>query len=72
MMAVPQLDPQNKVSKTLRDYPQTARVFVELRTGCVGCIAARFCSLQDVALTYNLDLEELLSELQTAIRSPVP
>ncbi len=71
MMVVLQLDPQSKVSETLRVHPQTARVFVELRTDCVGCIAARFCSLRDVALTYNLDLEELLSELQTAIRSPI-
>ncbi|MFZ5920377.1 MAG: DUF1858 domain-containing protein [Chloroflexota bacterium] len=72
MMAVLQLDPQNKVSETLRVYPQTARVFIELRTDCVGCIAARFCTLRDVALDYNLDLEELLSELRAAIQSPVP
>jgi len=72
MMAVPQLDPQSRVSETLRAYPQTAKVFISLRTDCVGCIIARFCTLQDVASDYNLDPDELLSELREAIQSPVP
>lgn len=31
---------------------------------CVGCSLARFCGLRDVAVTYKLDLDELIRELE--------
>lgn len=58
------LTPQTLVSDVLQRFPQTVAVFLENRTGCVGCDLAGFCSLKDVAEAYKLDIDQLLGQLQ--------
>jgi hybrid cluster-associated redox disulfide protein len=55
------------VNELLAAHPQTARVFLALRTSCVGCPLARFCTLEDVARDYELPIQELLDKLQASI-----
>lgn len=58
------------VSQVLSAYPQTAQVFFQLKTDCVGCILSRFCSIKDVAKDYNLGVDHIIDLLQqTAISS---
>jgi len=52
------------VQSVLNDWPQTKSVFIGLGTACVGCELARFCSLADVAATYQLSPEFLLKKIQ--------
>jgi hypothetical protein len=49
-------------------YRQTEAVFKQYdqQAGECICCQALFESLQDVAARYNLDLEELLTDLETA------
>ncbi len=52
------------VREILLRRPESAQVFLELRTLCVGCSMARFCTPRDVASSYSLDLPALLSLLE--------
>ena len=60
------ISPGTTVAEALRTAGRVQQVFIRRRTACVGCSLARFCSLQDVAATYELDLEALLRELEQA------
>jgi hybrid cluster-associated redox disulfide protein len=54
---------KSTVNELLAAHPQTAMVFLALRTSCVGCYLARFCTLEDVARTYELTVQDLLERL---------
>ena len=56
------------VLETLKDWPETASVFLARQTACIGCYLARFCSLQDVADTYHVQPEELMEAMYKAIQ----
>lgn len=60
------LQPQTTVEETLARLPAAIGVFQVLKTGCVGCFLARFCTLKYVAQVYGLDVQELLAELQAS------
>jgi hypothetical protein len=41
-------------------------VFIRRKTDCVGCTLAGFCTLEEVANTYGIRLDDLLGELTLA------
>jgi len=59
--------PEQAVDDVLQTDQRLAGVFFHNQTACVECYLARFCTLKDVANTYNLNLENLLVQLQQAI-----
>jgi len=56
------------VAETLKQGRQVSSVFIKLKTACVGCYLTGFCTLEDVAKTYGLSLDDLLGELQQAVQ----
>ncbi len=62
----PALHPDWIVSEVMRHWPQTIPVFVTLRLACPGCAMAPFETLGEVAETYGLDGDELISRLEAA------
>jgi hypothetical protein len=64
----PQL--HQSVHQVLNDWPRTAGVFVTLKTACVGCYLARFCTLADVAATYHLSSDTLMEKFEQATQEP--
>lgn len=57
---------QLTVDKVLQSWPQTFSVFMKHKTKCVGCFMQQFCTLKDVAATYQLSLETLIDEINNA------
>jgi hypothetical protein len=57
------------VLDVISKYRQTESVFKQYdqQAGECICCQALFESLQDVAAKYNLDLEELLTDLETTV-----
>ena len=55
------------VEQVLRSYPTTAEVFIRLKADCVGCRLDRYCTLEEVAQDYGLDLEKFLADLREAV-----
>ena len=61
--------PNLTVAETLEMGQQISSVFIKLKTACVGCYLTRFCTLEDVAKAYELAPDDLLGELQQAVRT---
>ncbi|MFN8414287.1 MAG: hypothetical protein U0Z26_18040 [Anaerolineales bacterium] len=51
------------VADLLKSTPLTAGFFIKLHTACVGCYLTRFCTLQDVVNTYQIDEEFFFEEI---------
>jgi hybrid cluster-associated redox disulfide protein len=61
---------QLTVEEVLRKWPQTWVVFMSKGTYCTGCFVQRFCTLQEVAETYQIAIEDLITELEHQVNSP--
>ncbi|ADY54999.1 Domain of unknown function DUF1858 [Syntrophobotulus glycolicus DSM 8271] len=55
------------IGQVLREYPETARFFLELGMHCLGCPSATMESVEGAALTHGKDPDELVAELNKAI-----
>jgi hypothetical protein len=60
------------VAQIIEKYPETIQVWIVLKTDCVGCQLMRFCSLEYVAESYNMELNVLLDEMERAIKRANP
>jgi len=65
------LTPDLTVAQVLETYPQAARVFLSLKTDCVGCYLMSFCTLGEVAEQYQLKVEDVMAALAN-ISEPRP
>jgi len=61
---------EESVASILQQWPQTNRVFLNQKTACVGCYLSRFCTLAEVATSYELPLDVLLEKLRVSIQIP--
>jgi hybrid cluster-associated redox disulfide protein len=55
------------VSELTTLAPQTMPLFITLHLDCVGCSMAKFCTLEELAGQYGLDLEALLTRFQQSL-----
>jgi hybrid cluster-associated redox disulfide protein len=58
---------QLTVEEILKKWPETFSVFRSRNTDCIGCLLQRFCTLQDVAETYEIELQDLTGDLETCV-----
>lgn len=61
------LQAQLSVEDILKKWPAAYTVFNNRSTACVGCMLQRFCTLQDVAETYSIPLQDLRMDLENSI-----
>lgn len=52
------------VDEILHKWPSVFSVFMEHKTKCPGCFMQQFCTLKDVAETYQISVEELIAEIE--------
>ncbi|HLO15535.1 MAG TPA: hypothetical protein VK206_11945 [Anaerolineales bacterium] len=52
------------VNQILQRWPRAFSVFMENKTKCPGCFMQQFCTLKDVAETYQISLEQLINEIE--------
>jgi hybrid cluster-associated redox disulfide protein len=55
------------VEDVLKKWPETFSIFRTWNTDCVGCLLQRFCTLQDVATTYEVDVDHLTRDLENCV-----
>ena len=60
-------DPELMLSNVMRLWPQTIPVFLRHGMLCVGCVVNPFHTIADACLEYDLDEQEFLAELQSAV-----
>ena len=52
------------VDKVLQKRPGAFSIFMKNKTKCPGCFMQQFCTLKDVAETYQISPEELVAEIE--------
>lgn len=57
------------ISDAVRQYPQTASVFMEFGMGCLGCAAARFENIEQGAVVHGIDADVLVEALNKSINA---
>jgi hybrid cluster-associated redox disulfide protein len=55
------------VEDVFKKWPQTFSVFRSRNADCIGCLMQRFCTLEDVARIYDLDLQALTNDLSDCV-----
>jgi hypothetical protein len=59
-----------RVADLLQSSPKAVRFFIEQKTACATCLLAKFCTLQDVVRTYQLDEGRFRKELVRYTQPP--
>lgn len=54
---------QLTVDKVLQNWPRAFSIFMKNKTKCPGCFMQQFCTLKDVAETYQISVEKLIEEI---------
>jgi len=57
------------IKEVIEKYPETVSVFSKYSMGCVGCIAASFEKLKDIAAVHGTDVDSFVKDLNEAIKS---
>lgn len=52
------------VDEVLQRWPRAFSVFMRNKTKCPGCFMQQFCTLEDVAETYQISAEKLMVEIE--------
>jgi len=68
-METPLFHAKLTVAIVLQQHAHLRRIFIHNKTACVGCYMARFCTLQDVAAAYDLELDNFIEQLERAVQS---
>ena len=55
------------VDDVMRDAPETIRVFLQFRMGCVGCPIACFHTVDDACREHGVNRDEFLNALRSVI-----
>jgi hybrid cluster-associated redox disulfide protein len=57
------------VAQVLNSWRQTVPFFMEHRMNCIGCPVASFCTLDEVAQHYEMDIQEFVQDLTSLIQA---
>jgi hypothetical protein len=52
------------VDEVLQRQPRAFSIFTRKKTKCPGCFMQQFCTLKDVAETYQISPEDLVAEIE--------
>ncbi len=55
------------ISDVLERWPETAVIFHKYNMACVGCVVAPFYTIEAAISIYNVNRDQFLQELATAI-----
>jgi hybrid cluster-associated redox disulfide protein len=64
-MDTPTIDIHLTVEEVLQRWPQVFSVFMKNQTKCPGCFLQHFCTLKDVAETYQIPPQKLILEIES-------
>lgn len=63
-------NPDLSLEELLKTWPQLTPVFFRHKMLCVGCLVARFHTVQDACIAYGLCIDAFYVELAQALNSP--
>jgi len=57
------------IKEVIDKYPETATVFAKYNVGCIGCLAASFEKVRDIAGVHGIDIKALVKDLNEAVKN---
>ena len=57
------------IKEVIDKYPETVSVFVKYNMGCIGCIAASFEKIKDIAGVHGVDVNSFVEDLNAAVKN---
>ena len=57
------------IREVLENHPEVVPVFVKYNMGCVGCIAASFEKIKDIAAVHGVEVKTFVKELNEAVQN---
>jgi hybrid cluster-associated redox disulfide protein len=57
------------IREVIERHPEVVPVFAKYNMGCVGCIAASFEKISDIAGAHGVDVKKFVEDLNEAINS---
>ncbi|MBN2065184.1 MAG: DUF1858 domain-containing protein [Candidatus Thermoplasmatota archaeon] len=55
------------IREVIEKHPEVVPVFQKYHMGCIGCIAASFEKIKDIAAVHGVDVKQFVNELNEAI-----
>ena len=55
------------IREVIEKYPEIAMVFAKYNIGCIGCIAASFERIKDIAGVHGTDVKAFVKDLNEAV-----
>lgn len=59
-----ELNKDSNIMETVQNYPGTAEIFAKHGIPCLGCAAAQFEKLSDIAGEFGMKAEDLVEEIK--------
>jgi hybrid cluster-associated redox disulfide protein len=56
------------IKEVIDKHPETLPVFAKYHMGCIGCIAASFEKLSDIAAVHGVDVKIFVKELNDVVQ----
>ena len=63
MMTCGKITEDMNIKEVLEKHPEVIPVFQKYNMGCIGCIAASFEKLSDIAAVHGIDVKTFVKEL---------
>ena len=57
------------IREVIEKYPEVIPIFQKYNMGCIGCIAASFEKLSDIASVHGVDVKTFVNDLNDAIKN---
>ncbi len=68
-MAKEKISEHMNIREVIDKYPETISVFGKYNMGCIGCIAASFETISDIAAVHGTDVKAFVKDLNDAIHT---
>ena len=56
------------IKEVVDKHPETVIVFAKYNMGCIGCIAASFEKIKDIAVVHGVDVKAFVKDLNAIIK----
>ena len=57
------------IKEVIDKYPETIGIFTKYNMGCIGCIAASFEKIRDIAKVHGVDVKSFVKELNDVLKN---
>lgn len=67
-MAANKITEDMNIREVIQKYPEVIPVFYKYNMGCIGCIAASFEKIKDIAVVHGIDVKKFVKDLNDSIK----